>query len=156
MSILFCLKALIACFRKFSSCEASTLSQCCFIIFSAISRFTDHSFFLHFLSPTAYISKTPPKPSLDIWSRQRVPALLLLFILTLSFLFIFFFKSHSWDLCLVPSGVIAPLLPREGVQWRVGPEMRSLLPLSVYCISLVSLQQLLALPAVQERPDRNR
>ncbi|XP_036978132.1 protein ADM2a [Acanthopagrus latus] len=33
--------------------------------------------------------------------------------------------------------------------------MRSLLPLTVYCISLVSLQQLLALPA-EERPDRNR
>ncbi|XP_070847612.1 protein ADM2a [Chaetodon trifascialis] len=32
--------------------------------------------------------------------------------------------------------------------------MRSLLPLTVYCISLVSLQQLLALPA-EERPDRN-
>lgn len=33
--------------------------------------------------------------------------------------------------------------------------MQSLLPLAVYCISLVSLQQLLALPA-EERPDRNR
>ncbi|XP_040886156.1 protein ADM2a [Toxotes jaculatrix] len=33
--------------------------------------------------------------------------------------------------------------------------MRSLLPLTVYCISLVSLQQLLAM-AVEERPDRNR
>ncbi|XP_058482228.1 protein ADM2a [Solea solea] len=33
--------------------------------------------------------------------------------------------------------------------------MRSLLPLTVYCISLVSLQQLKALPA-QERPDSNR
>ncbi|KAM3588002.1 uncharacterized protein V6R79_018659 [Siganus canaliculatus] len=32
--------------------------------------------------------------------------------------------------------------------------MRSLLPLAVYCISLLSLQQLLALPA-EERPDRN-
>ncbi|XP_041833576.1 protein ADM2a [Melanotaenia boesemani] len=32
--------------------------------------------------------------------------------------------------------------------------MRSLLPFTVYCISLVSLQQLLALPA-GERPDRN-
>ncbi|KAM7366846.1 hypothetical protein PAMP_014789 [Pampus punctatissimus] len=32
--------------------------------------------------------------------------------------------------------------------------MRSLLPLTVYCISLVSLQQLLALPA-EERPGRN-
>lgn len=33
--------------------------------------------------------------------------------------------------------------------------MQSFLPLAVYCISLVSLQQLLALPA-EERPDRNR
>ncbi|XP_041636716.1 protein ADM2a [Cheilinus undulatus] len=33
--------------------------------------------------------------------------------------------------------------------------MRSFLPLTVYCISLVSLQQLLALPA-EERPDTNR
>nr|XP_046235149.1 protein ADM2a [Scatophagus argus] len=33
--------------------------------------------------------------------------------------------------------------------------MRSILPLTVYCISLVSLQQLLALPA-EERPDRSR
>ncbi|XP_068611513.1 protein ADM2a [Brachionichthys hirsutus] len=33
--------------------------------------------------------------------------------------------------------------------------MRSLLPLAVCCVSLVSLQQLLALPA-EERPDRNR
>lgn len=33
--------------------------------------------------------------------------------------------------------------------------MRSLLPLTVYCISLVSLRQLLAQPA-EERPDRNR
>ncbi|TKS91039.1 ADM2 Intermedin [Collichthys lucidus] len=33
--------------------------------------------------------------------------------------------------------------------------MRSILPLTVYCISLVSLQQLLALPA-EERPDANR
>ncbi|XP_070785399.1 protein ADM2a [Enoplosus armatus] len=32
--------------------------------------------------------------------------------------------------------------------------MRSLLPLTVYCISLVSLQQLLALPA-EERPNRS-
>lgn len=41
------------------------------------------------------------------------------------------------------------------VKLRVGPEMRSLLPLTVYCISLVSLQQLLALPA-EERPDTSR
>ncbi|XP_071752267.2 protein ADM2a [Centroberyx gerrardi] len=33
--------------------------------------------------------------------------------------------------------------------------MRSLLPLTVYCISLVSLQQLLALP-VEERPEESR
>ncbi|XP_026219112.1 protein ADM2a [Anabas testudineus] len=33
--------------------------------------------------------------------------------------------------------------------------MRSLLPLIVYCISLVSLQQLLTL-ALEERPDKNR
>ncbi|XP_044042957.1 protein ADM2a [Siniperca chuatsi] len=33
--------------------------------------------------------------------------------------------------------------------------MRSLLPLTVYCISLVSLQQLLALPA-EELPNKNR
>ncbi|XP_042367090.1 protein ADM2a [Plectropomus leopardus] len=33
--------------------------------------------------------------------------------------------------------------------------MQSLLPLAVYCISLVSLQQLLAV-AAEERPDRNR
>ncbi|XP_008288687.1 protein ADM2a [Stegastes partitus] len=33
--------------------------------------------------------------------------------------------------------------------------MRSFLPLTVYCISLVSLQQLLALPA-EERPDTSR
>ncbi|XP_028255219.1 protein ADM2a [Parambassis ranga] len=33
--------------------------------------------------------------------------------------------------------------------------MRSLFPLTVYCISLISLQQLLALPA-EERQDRNR
>lgn len=33
--------------------------------------------------------------------------------------------------------------------------MRSFLPLTVYCISLVSLQQLLAQPA-EERPDTNR
>lgn len=45
--------------------------------------------------------------------------------------------------------------PQRGCKVKVGPEMQSLLPLAVYCISLVSLQQLLALPA-EERPDRNR
>lgn len=40
---------------------------------------------------------------------------------------------------------------QRGRKVKVDPEMRSLLPLTVYCISLVSLQQLLALPA-EERP----
>lgn len=38
---------------------------------------------------------------------------------------------------------------------RTRPEMRSLLPVTVYCISLFSLQQLLALPAA-DRLERNR
>ncbi|KAI3366984.1 hypothetical protein L3Q82_009620 [Scortum barcoo] len=46
-------------------------------------------------------------------------------------------------------------MSHRGCEVKVGPEMRSLLPLTVYCISLVSLQQLLAQPA-EERPDTTR
>lgn len=75
----------------------------------------------------------------------------------LSFLFFwpyFYFLFPRLGLNFHPVSVVSSSSPRER-GCRVGPEMKSLFPLAVCCISLVSLQQLLALPA-EERPNRNR
>lgn len=95
---------------------------------------------------------------------------LLFFSLICYLLYIYFFilfytefkNPHSRDFILVPCPCDRhPLHPHQPIPPSteraedIGPEMRSLLPLSVYCISLVSLQQLLlALPA-QEQPGAN-
>lgn len=110
------------------------------------NRFIDHLFLL--LCPQL----SSPLPSLDI--KKKHPASTLFGSSSTLSLFIYFFPPLL-GFQLRPVRVVAPSFPERVRSEKVGPEMQSLLPLTVYCISLVSLQQLLALPA-EERPDTNR
>lgn len=69
------------------------------------------------------------------------------------FLFIYLFFLPLLGFNLHPVRHFAPSYPERGCKVGVGPEMRFFFPLTVYCISLLSLQQ--ALPA-EERPGTNR
>lgn len=110
------------------------------------NRFIDHLFLL--LCPQL----SSPLPSLDIKKNtQHQPFLDHL----PRYHYYYFFFPPLLGFQLRPVRVVAPSFPERVRSEKVGPEMRSLLPLTVYCISLVSLQQLLALPA-EERPDTNR
>lgn len=143
-------------------------SVCCLFSAPVCKEIKLVTFILSFilLSPKDYISTT-----VDTWSRHlgntpRPPPIRPFIYF---YLFIAKFKFNSRDSLLVPRLRVcewspptppAPTYPsspppERGLKTLVLPEMRSLLPLSVYCISLLSLQQLEALPA-QERPGANR